>query len=329
MNALIVANPSVQDSVFPESVRTALARNVRFVAPPKTAAELRADLSILREVEALFCSWGAPTFDRELLDAAPRLRVVFYAAGTVRAFVTPDFWQRRIRITSAAEANALPVAAFACAAIILSLKQVWRHHHEVKTTGRLPGHGMIPGVVGSTVGLVALSRTGRAVAGHLQAFPLRVLAHDPTLSDADVRACGAEPVSLDELFATSDVVSLHAPLLPETRGLIRGEHFRAMKPGATFINTARGAIVREQEMIAVLEARPDLTAVLDVTDPEPPAAGSKLYSLPNVVLTPHIAGAVSREHILLGNYVVAELQRYLAGEPMRGEIEEHRLPLLA
>lgn len=329
MNALIVADAGPQTTVFTESVRAALARRVRFVAPAKTAAELRADPSVLREVECLFASWGAPALDRELLDAAPKLTVVFYAAGSIRHMVTPEFWARKIRITSAAEANAIPVAAYTCAAIVLSLKHVWPLAHATKSHGRFPPTHAIPGIVNSTVGLISLSRTGRAVAQLLRAYPMRVLAYDPFAADADARTLGVEKVSLEEIFAQSDVVSLHAPLLPETVGMIHGSHFRAMKSGATFINTARGAIVREAEMIDALEARPDLTALLDVTEPEPPVAGSPLYSLRNVVLTPHVAGAIDRERSLMGNYVVEELERYLARQPLRGEIDETGFSRLA
>jgi phosphoglycerate dehydrogenase-like enzyme len=329
MNALIVADRQPQATVFPASVRAALERHVRFVAPPVTDPELRANLGLLRDVECLFASWGAPRLDRDLLDAAPRLNIVFYAAGSIRHMATPEFWSRGIRITSAAEANAVPVADFTCASIVLSLKQVWSHSRSAKVNGRLPASDTTPGIVSSTVGLVSLSRTGLAVAKLLQAYPMRVIAYDPFVSESVARELGVEKVSLNEIFAQSDVVSLHAPLLPETTGLIRGAHLRALKPGATFINTARGAIVREDELLEVLTERPDLTALLDVTDPEPPVPGSPLFTLPNVVLTPHTAGCIDRERILVGQYVVAELERYLAGQPLRGEIDERRFAVLA
>jgi phosphoglycerate dehydrogenase-like enzyme len=116
------------------------------------------------------------------------------------------------------------------------------------------------------------------------------------------------------------VVSLHAPLLPQTTGLIRREHFAAMKPGSTFINTARGAIVRESEMIDVLHERPDLQAVLDVTEPEPPPPDSPLFKLPNVALTPHIAGTCEREAARLGRAMIDEFHRWRRGEPLRYQV---------
>ena len=122
-------------------------------------------------------------------------------------------------------------------------------------------------------------------------------------------------VSLDQIFSDSDVVSLHTPWLPETVGLVRGEHLLSMKPGATLINTARGAVINEDEMIAALQERQDLTAMLDVTYPEPPTPGSPLYTMPNVFLTPHIAGSTDLERSRMGRYMVDELRRYCNGEP--------------
>jgi phosphoglycerate dehydrogenase-like enzyme len=129
-----------------------------------------------------------------------------------------------------------------------------------------------------------------------------------------------ELLPLDELFRRADVVSLHTPLLKETEGMITGAHLASMKPGATFINTARGAIVREKEMIEALKKRPDLQAVLDVTHPEPPEPGSPLYTLPNVILTPHIAGSMDGECRRMGRYMVEELRRFVDGKPLRWQI---------
>jgi phosphoglycerate dehydrogenase-like enzyme len=138
-----------------------------------------------------------------------------------------------------------------------------------------------------------------------------------------------ELCSIEDVFRRADVVSLHTPWLKETEGLITGAHFAAMKPGATFINTARGAVVREDEMIQVLKQRPDLFAVLDVTYPEPPEPGSPLYSLPNVVLTPHIAGAMGTECRRMGCLVVEELQRYLNGEALQWAINRQQAAVMA
>ncbi len=140
---------------------------------------------------------------------------------------------------------------------------------------------------------------------------------------------GVELVSLDEACARADVVSLHTPWLKETEKMITGAHFRAMKQGATFLNTARGAVVDEPAMVEVLTERPDLFAVLDVTHPEPPAPDSPLYTLPNVILTPHIAGSMHNECRRMGQYAVDECRRYLAGEPLRWQVTRELADQLA
>src|SRR5699024_11804912 len=122
---------------------------------------------------------------------------------------------------------------------------------------------------------------------------------------------------LEDIFKNADVVSLHAPLLQETKGMITASHFQSMKENASFINTARGEIVREVEMLDVLKEREDLTAILDVVYPEPPAADSLLYTLPNVILTPHIAGSEGKECARLGTYMLDEFRRYLQGEDLK------------
>jgi phosphoglycerate dehydrogenase-like enzyme len=144
-----------------------------------------------------------------------------------------------------------------------------------------------------------------------------------------MRRLGVRGVELAELFRISDVVSLHMPLLPETRGMVTGAFIDSMRPGATLINTARGAIVREAELVSVLERRPDLQAVLDVTDPEPASPGSPLVRLPNVVLTPHIAGAIGLERRRLGRGMVEELRRYVRGEPLRWELTREQVERMA
>jgi phosphoglycerate dehydrogenase-like enzyme len=283
----------------------------------------------LGEAEVLLGTWGLPLMDAEFFDRAPRLRAVFYAAGSVRGFVTPEAWDRGIRVVSAWEANAMPVAEYTVAAILFSLKWGWRFAAAMRGAISMPERQEAPGGYGSSVGLVSLGAVGRLVARRLRASDLRILAWDPTVQARDAWPLGIELVGLEELFERCDVVSLHTPLLPETRGSITGAHLASMKHGATLINTARGAVVREPEMIEVLCRRPDLQAVLDVTDPEPPDPESPLRSLPNVILTPLIAGPIGAERRRLGALVVRELRRYLRGQPLRWEITADRVTTMA
>jgi phosphoglycerate dehydrogenase-like enzyme len=250
--------------------------------------------------------------------------VVFYGAGSIKYFVTDAFWERNIQVTSAYAANAIPVVEYCLGHILLGLKTTWqqallcRQKHNFE---RLPAAG----AYGSTVGVLSLGMIGRMLVERLKTFDVHILAYDPYLDAYP----GVTLCSLEELFKQSDVVSVHTPWLKETEGLVTGAHLETMKPYSTFINSARGAIVRENELIAVLRQRTDLTAVLDVTHPEPPGEDSALYTLPNVILTPHIAGSVGRECQRMGKYMVEELGRYLAGKPLKYALSRSQLEMMA
>jgi phosphoglycerate dehydrogenase-like enzyme len=215
------------------------------------------------------------------------------------------------------------------AAILFSFKRGWHFAFSAQREKALPRQGQVPGAYGSTVGLVSHGMVGRLVHEHLRPFDLRVVAYDPFVTPEEALVLRVDLMSLEDLFASSDVVSLHVPLLPETEGMILGSHLASMKRNATLINTFRGAVVREAEMVEVLGERPDLWAVLDVTHPEPPEPDSRLYDLPNVVLTPHIAGSQGSECRRMGRLVVDELRRYVAGVPFEHEITRERAALMA
>jgi phosphoglycerate dehydrogenase-like enzyme len=284
---------------------------------PWSPKELRADPAVLQDVAFIFSAWGAPRLDAEFLSAAPRLKVFFYGAGATSGLITQAVWDRGVQVTSAYAANAVPVAEFSLAIILFSLKRGFQNARAVRELQGVPPYLPLPGAYGSTIGLISLGVIGRHLLTLLRPFDLRVVVCDPFVSADEAKQLGVTLVPLDELFRVSEVVSLHTPLLKETRGMITGDHIGSMKQGATFLNTARGAVVREGEMTAVLARRPDLQAVLDVTDPEPPVKGSPLYTLPNVVVTPHIAGSRDNECRRMGRLMVDELKRYLAGDPMK------------
>ncbi len=298
-------------------------------APRQETGVLQDNPVALAEAEVIFSGWGAPHMDAAFCAAAPLLKAVFYGAGSIKHMVSDAFWDRGIAVTSAYAANAVPVAEFTLAQILLGLKLTWRYMDRLRRGVPYWERTRVPGAYGSTVGIISLGMIGRMVCEHLKRFDLKVIAYDPFVKPADADALGVELCSLADVFKRADVVSLHTPWLKETEGLITGELLASMRPDATFINTARGAVVRENEMIAVLEQRPDLQAVLDVTHPEPPPAGSPLYTLPNVALTPHIAGSMDNECRRMGRYMVEELQRYLRGEQFRWGINRQQAATMA
>jgi phosphoglycerate dehydrogenase-like enzyme len=282
-------------------------------------------LARLAEVEVLITSWGCPRLDERVLTAAPRLRAVLHAAGSVRPHVDPVVLDRGVLVTTAADANAEPVAQYTLAAVLWAFKKVPflaadARRHRTDWAYR-DGRGELSGR-DRTVVLVGFSRVGRRVAQLLRAVDAgRVLVVDPVVDPAEVRAAGAELVQLEVALPQADVLSLHAPALPETRHMIGEAQLAALPPAATLVNTARGTLVDTAALErACTTGR--LHAVLDVTDPEPLPARSPLYDLPNVLLTPHVAGSVRgllpRAYKLAGE----QLRRFVAGTPLVNEVVE-------
>jgi len=268
----------------------------------------------LAEAEIICSGWGMMTMDEEFLAAAPKLKAVLYGAGSVRGFTTEAFWDSGILLTSTWDANAIPVAETTVALIVLALSKAFDCNRLTKQKRSWVRLEDIRGIYGARIGVVGAGMVGKRVLEMLKNYDVTTCCYDPFLGEEQARELGATPVELDEMFRTCDVVSLHAPNIPSTEHMVRGEHFQSMKDGAIFINTARGRIVKEDEMIEELK-KARIFACLDVTDPEPPKPDSPLYDLENVFLTPHIAGAVGKDAWRLGAYVVDEMQRYLNGEP--------------
>ncbi|WAH44632.1 hydroxyacid dehydrogenase [Alicyclobacillus fastidiosus] len=317
--------------VYPHNVRNQIEKLTDVYLAPQTSQSVSEDPALLRNAEVIFSGWGGPNLNEEFLQAAPDLKAFFYAAGSMKGIVTDACWQRNITFTSAYAANAVPVAEYTLSQILFSLKYGWHSALSIKQTKlfKKPPLPPAPGALGSTIGIISLGMVGRRVCKLLENFQVKVIAYDPFISERQASSLNVELCSLEDIFRLSDVVSLHTPWLKETEGMITGAHFEMMKPYATFINTARGAVVRENELIEVLKRRSDMIAILDVTYPEPPVSDSQLYSLPNVILTPHIAGSQGNECGRMGAYMLEELERYLEGRPLKWQVTKNNFSLMA
>ena len=293
-----------------------------------TLANFEQHAAKLASLEVIFSTWGMPVLSPSLLDRMPALKAVFYAAGSVKSFGGP-LLQRGITVVGANTANAVPVAEFTLAQILLACKGYMRNTRTLKTPGDYSTAYRGPGVYGETVALLGAGAIGRKVMELIRPFTLKVLVVDPYLSDDDATRLGARKVSLEEAFSTAYVVSNHLPNLPSTQGILNGSLFQRMRLGATFINTGRGAQVVESDLIGVLSDRTDLTALLDVTDPEPPKEESELYTLPNVHLTSHIAGSLNDEVVRMADLMIDEFMAWQEGRPLRCAITPAQFAIMA
>ncbi|MEU2431591.1 hydroxyacid dehydrogenase [Streptomyces sp. NPDC007861] len=329
--AALACMPEVTEGVFPADVIARLERSVTLVdrVPLDDFDGPRAKQA-LSETEILVTAWGCPPIGAAVLDAAPRLRAVVHAAGSIKRHVGDEVFTRGIAVSSAAEANARPVAEYTVAMCVLAAKRAFSLARSYALGERTHDYSAekAPSLDGATTGVIGASRTGRQVIGMLAAHRTRILVHDPFLSADGARELGVESVGLDELCLRSDVITVHAPETPETRHMIDDRRMSLMADGAVLINTARGSLVDTEALIRHCGAG-RIDAVLDVTDPEPLPSGHPLLTLPNVMVTPHLAGAHGREVRRLGEYAVAEVERLLGGLPLRGLVTADQLTRIA
>lgn len=271
---------------------------------------------LFSRTEYIFSTWGMPEFTQEeISEIFPSLRCIFYGAGTVQYFARP-FLEKGIKVFSAWAANAVPVAEYTVAQIILANKGFFATS-RYQSTGELQKAAVLkecyPGSFGEYVGIIGAGMIGTLVIEMLKNYNLKIKVFDPFLSDEKAEKLGVEKCSLEEVFSDCFVVSNHLANNKETQNILKKKHFESMRKYATFINTGRGAQVVENDLCEVLAARDDLTAILDVTHPEPPAKEHPFYKLPNCILTPHIAGSYGDEVKRMGDYMLEEYKKYTAG----------------
>lgn len=284
------------------------------------------------EVRFIFSTWIIAKFsEKEIKEYFPKLECIFYAAGTVKDFAIP-FLNCGVRIFSAWMANAIPVAEFVTAQIVLanvgyfSVSKAYSAGEVDEAKNRFANYN---GNYGNTIGIIGAGTIGKIVITMLKAYNLDIVVFDPFLSDESAKELGVKKVSLEQLFLESNVISNHLADNDATKNILNKQLFEIMQPYATFINTGRGAQVVEEDLIEILKNREDITALLDVTVSEPPEKESEFYCLENCILTPHIAGSSGNEVHRLAQYAIDECERYLKGEESKAEIKKEMLEIMA
>jgi phosphoglycerate dehydrogenase-like enzyme len=319
------------DRVYGQAERAAIAERLDMADLQITRENWRNHLGLLNEAEVIVSSWGGAILDDELLAAMPNLKVYFYGAGTIKELMTPSAWERGVRITNAVVANAVPVAEFCLAQIIFSLKHGWKYMRLAKADNPQwwQVNKLVPGNYHSKVGIVSMGEIARKTCRLLKPLDLDVYASTSYSTPELAEELGITFTSMEEIFKTCDVVSIHLPSNDKTKNRIGIDLLRTMKQDSTLINTARGAVINQSELIQFLKERPDVYACIDVTEPEPPEHGCPLFDLPNVVLTPHLAGSMGGETRRLAKYMIEEIDRWLSGEPLLWEITREAAATMA
>jgi D-3-phosphoglycerate dehydrogenase / 2-oxoglutarate reductase len=272
----------------------------------RSPAELTADLG---EADALIVR-SATKVTRDMIDAAPKLRVIARAGTGVDNVDVAAATARGIVVMNAPGANSLSVAELAMGLILSLARNIPAADASMKASKWEKSKFAGAEIRSKTLGLVGLGRIGQEVAARAQAFEMKVVAHDPFISAEMAATLGVELVSLDDLCARADYISLHIPALPSTKQLFNAERFARCKKGVRIINTARGELIDEAALADAIETGHVAGAGIDVFDPEPPR-NWRLATLPQVVATPHIAASTKEAQEQVGSETAAALSDFL------------------
>ncbi|HBT64235.1 MAG TPA: phosphoglycerate dehydrogenase [Ruminococcaceae bacterium] len=333
MKSLFLGQPHRVEKVYPEWIKKTLEIEAGLEGPCITWPCSADDAERLKSADFIFSTWGMPSLSREEIDEfLPNVKAVFYAAGTVQAFARP-FLEKGVRVFSAWAANGVPVAEFTLAHILLAgknayaAKRMYTRHNRFKEGSELVQR--TGGNFRNKVGIIGAGMIGSMVIEKLKDFEIDVYVSDPFLPDEKAKSMGVTKVSLEEIFKTCRVISNHLANNDQTKGILNYSLFSTMLQDAVFINTGRGAQVVEPDLCNILKGRTDITAVLDVTYPEPLPDGHPFFTLPNVILTPHIAGSMGREVERMSQYMLEEYRRYIKGDTARYDVTLDMLKTMA
>lgn len=289
-------------------------------------------METLRGADASLSCWRTPGFTEEMLADLPSLRLVAHAAGSVKSLVPRSFWSSPRRITSNAPIIGEDVAQTTLALILTSLKKLWSFSRLTAGGGWTGGESnTIPTwrLDGLTVGIVGASMIGKLLIPLLRPFRCRILLADPYLSALEAGRMGVTAMPLDDMIPLCDVLTLHAPANPDCRHILSADNLPLLKDGCLLINTARGLLIEEGALLKELQTG-RVSACLDVTDPEPPAANHPFRTMENVVLLPHMAGGHTvNGRIMMGQNMIIEIFNFFTKGLLRFDIREDMLDHMA
>ena len=302
-----------------------LAESLGEIVWNETGHRLSADelAAAIGDCDVYISGWGSPALTPDVLAAAPRLRLLTHLCGTVVPFVTPEMWEKGIRVISGNRYFADSVAEGAVAYMLAALRDIPGYSRNLKENGQWKTVATFHnrGLRDRTVGVVSYGTIARRLVSLLHPFGVKLKVYDIVpVPEEDLRKYDMEQVSLEEIFSDCDIITLHTAGMPETRHMIDGRLLSLIKEGALFVNTARGMLVDEAALCREL-ATGRFSAVLDVFEKEPPAPDSPLFSLPNVLMMPHMAGpTVDRRQVITRDLVRESAAFIDSGAPLEHEV---------
>ena len=308
------------DTFFGEEQKSRLEKtgNVRW----NTGSENYTEQQLAEQLEGVdicITGWGTPMFTASVLNRAKNLKLIAHDAGTVRPMVTDEVFARGIRVCSGNEIFARSVAEGVIAYLLTALRRIpWYHEQTMK--GNWPGMERTRGLLDRTVGLIGYGTIAGYLADMLKAFGCKILVNSKHTPDQILREKGLTRATEEEIFSTCDIVSVHRSLTEKTWHSIGKSQLERMKDGAIFVNTSRGAVVKEDELTEILSHK-KISAILDVYETEPLPVQSGLRALNNVLLMPHAAGPTEDRRVLVTDYILDDIERFLKGEKMAGEVD--------
>lgn len=288
-------------------------------------------IDFVKGSEIIITSWHSPVIGKEILDVCPNLKAVLHAAGSIKPIMSDELAAREdIRLTASAAAIGEGVAETALAFAIAACKGAFTMPRYTRA-GEWNAHNAdeVIDFYDIKVGIISAGFVGRHMIKLLKNFHVDILVYDPTMSAEQIAELGAEKRDLNEFLSECDVISVHAPKIPATEHMINKDNIGLLKDRVIIVNTARGTIFDEPYLIERLKEKKGMFACLDITEVEPPAADNELRVLDNVNLTPHLAGTASNGRRRIALHVCEELDRLMAGEKMRTEIDRAMLSKMA
>lgn len=311
----------VQDSFFTPKARAALEAlgEVEYNDTGRQAYTKEELIEHIKDVDILVTGWKTPRIDEDVLKAANRLKIHAHTGGTMATMTCKEEYDRGIIVLSGNDLFAKSVAEGCLAYTLMSLRCLYDEVNSIKSGGwrRVPSHNS--GMIQKRIGIVGYGAIAKYYIDLLKWFQPEILVASRYITEEEAKQKGVKIASLEEVFATCDIISLHAALNKENRGMITGELMKKIKPGALFVNTARAGIVDEAAMMEELKTG-RFQAVIDVYHEEPLPAGNELRDLDNVLLFPHMAGPTfdMREKVTLK--LAEDIKAILEGRPYEDEI---------